>query len=342
MNRRQNTALASPDEVFTSRIPEILQDYEHRLRGMNSPLVGDDARTETLGRAEQLLAACAQHLRGSQSRRTFFGDTQPTQGWSELYRTASDHLTDILQGNPDQLALQQHALSGLTSGLIALTRITAASDDSTLLDLAHTARTSEHQRLAGELHDRIGAGISLALRRLELYEARHSTPESQVELRDIGHALEELYQQTRLLVAGLRPHEIETTIEVALKNFVHQTEPACEVELVVCGDESLVPPDYQDEIFMVMREGLRNAFAHAHATCVIARLDVMQGQVFGVVEDNGVGLATLTSRHSGGLRSMRARVEALGGAFEVMSHPAAGCRIRISIPLLERHGVDGD
>jgi signal transduction histidine kinase len=208
---------------------------------------------------------------------------------------------------------------------------------SALLSVARTAQTSEHQRLARELHDRVGAGISLALRRLELYETRHGRSETQLELLEIRHALEESYHQTRLLVAGLRPREIETTIELALKDFINKAEPYCDVELTVCGDESLLSAHYRDQIFMVMREGLRNAFAHARATRVSAVLDIAPGRVLSVVEDDGVGLANEIPSQASGLPSMRARVEALGGTFEIRSPPAAGCLIRVHIPLLDRY-----
>ncbi|MBB5781687.1 sensor histidine kinase [Nonomuraea jabiensis] len=209
---------------------------------------------------------------------------------------------------------------------------------SALASVSRTARAAEHQRLARELHDRVGAGISLALRRLELYETRHGRPESRPELSDIRRALEESYHQTRLLVAGLRPREIETTIELALKDFISKAEPYCDVELTVRGDESLLSAHYRDQIFMVMREGLRNAFAHARANRVTAVLDIAPGRVSAVVEDDGVGLACEIPRQAGGLISMRARVEALEGTFEITGPRAAGCLIRIHIPLLDPYG----
>jgi signal transduction histidine kinase len=67
-------------------------------------------------------------------------------------------------------------------------------------------------------------------------------------------------------------------------------------------------------------------------------LDVADGEVVGLVEDDGGGFdpeAVVKALPSWGvgLRSMRERAEMLGGSLRVGSAPGAGTRVEIKVPL---------
>jgi NarL family two-component system sensor histidine kinase LiaS len=68
------------------------------------------------------------------------------------------------------------------------------------------------------------------------------------------------------------------------------------------------------------------------------------GEALIVVEDNGRGFDTELIRKtdvlSFGLRTMRERVERVGGRFAVDSVPGEGTRVQIFLPVNGRHNHD--
>jgi signal transduction histidine kinase len=89
--------------------------------------------------------------------------------------------------------------------------------------------------------------------------------------------------------------------------------------------------------FYVIREALFNARRHAGASRVSVQVECRQQHLSIRVGDNGVGFApeaaALVSDRHYGLRSMRERAAALGGALACASAPGEGTRIEAEIPL---------
>jgi signal transduction histidine kinase len=69
---------------------------------------------------------------------------------------------------------------------------------------------------------------------------------------------------------------------------------------------------------------------HAAATRIVVELSFDGGAVRLVVTDDGIGGADVAS--GTGLRGLRDRVEALGGALRLESAPGAGTRLTVTLP----------
>jgi signal transduction histidine kinase len=85
-------------------------------------------------------------------------------------------------------------------------------------------------------------------------------------------------------------------------------------------------------LLRIAQEALANIRKHAkarHATLTLSYLDDL---VLMDIQDDGVGLQAPISG-SFGLRSMRERVEALGGQMTVESEPGLGTTLAFSLPL---------
>ena len=89
----------------------------------------------------------------------------------------------------------------------------------------------------------------------------------------------------------------------------------------------------REELFVILREGVRNAVSHSGAGRVEVGVHVCPEEVVGHVEDDGRGFAEEEWATHGGVRSMRERAELVGGTFELSSGPGVGTTIRASIPL---------
>jgi signal transduction histidine kinase len=99
-----------------------------------------------------------------------------------------------------------------------------------------------------------------------------------------------------------------------------------------------VPPHVRGQLFLILREAVRNAVEHAGAGRINVVLDAKPDKVVGRVEDDGRGLPRTTGAAADsrvGMRSMRERAALLGGALDIVSSPGGGTRIEASIPLEE-------
>ncbi|MER7207409.1 histidine kinase [Streptosporangium sp. NPDC000239] len=255
-------------------------------------------------------------------------------GWTELFDAACDRLPSILDGHPDEAELRRAFLTTLNRGILALTQVLAAKRDAMTLDRIHETQIDDRHRLARDIHDWIGSGVSMALLHLDLFESQRQAEGMEADIRNIRQALFEISQGARRLVSGLRLRVAEPPLAVALKEFARDAAPAeTEVSVAVHGDERLLPDHYRSEIFAVLREGMRNAFAHSKAGKVVTRVDIVSGDLLATVDDDGTGLIVKDKENSAGLSSMRERIELLHGVFHLASRLSAGTRLRIWVPL---------
>jgi signal transduction histidine kinase len=92
----------------------------------------------------------------------------------------------------------------------------------------------------------------------------------------------------------------------------------------------------EEELWRVAQEALSNALRHAKATAVTVTVEADgPGGTRLSVSDDGVGFdpeARSIAARRLGLVSMRERVEAVGGRFEIVSAPGAGTTVRASVP----------
>lgn len=209
-----------------------------------------------------------------------------------------------------------------------------------LLDRLHHAQTDERRRLARELHDRVGGEVSIAARQLELYGAGHEGDPEAADSR-VTTALRELASamvNIRQLTADLRRNKPIESIEKSLRSFLDSAgSDAVETELVVNGDEAWLAPQSRDEIFLAIREALRNALQHARPHRILVRIAIAPHELRASVEDDGVGFDPdqLTPPRGQGIRSIIERMALLGGTARLSSLAGRGTKIEIHVPRAE-------
>jgi two-component system NarL family sensor kinase len=101
-------------------------------------------------------------------------------------------------------------------------------------------------------------------------------------------------------------------------------------------DEAETPELVKVAIYRVAQEALQNIAKHSAATRVRTLLESADGGVKLVIADNGSGFDPDTGQRGFdgkrglGLRSMRERVDATGGKFELKAAPKKGVEVRAS------------
>jgi signal transduction histidine kinase len=94
-------------------------------------------------------------------------------------------------------------------------------------------------------------------------------------------------------------------------------------------------PEASIGIFRIAQEALTNILKHARATRAELHIAIENDVFLMKVSDDGAGIAEdrLKKGLSHGLASMRHRVSALGGSWDIRSAPAGGTVVTATVPL---------
>ncbi len=226
-----------------------------------------------------------------------------------------------------------------TSGRISITeRKRVHEERERLLAREWRARAAveERKRISRELHDRVAHAMVIVSQSLELYETlEQSDPErARAKMNQAKETTLEAMSLTRDLSSELRGAELpEEGLSAALSRLLEvSVPPGVECALSVEGDEALVPAHVREQLFVILREGVRNSVSHSEAGRMNVEVRVSSEEVAGCVRDDGRGFAE-EEKHGGGMRSMKERAELVGGTLEASSRLGGGTTIRVSIPL---------
>lgn len=216
-----------------------------------------------------------------------------------------------------------------------------------LLLLAHRARLSSalalervRTRIAADLHDDLGAGLSRISFLSEVARRRDSDTGSDELLSQIGRTARALTGKAREIVWSLDPrYDDLASLVVRLREAAAELlDPAQIAWSFEAPEEEIarrvrLRPELRQHLLLMFKESLHNAARHAAAERVEMALTLDGGMLVGQIHDNGRGIADLEAAHElgHGLSNLRDRAAALGGTLQI-SGP--GTRIEFRVPLL--------
>ena len=163
----------------------------------------------------------------------------------------------------------------------------------------------------------------------------------EAELEDMATIAHEAYQDVREAILGLRESitpgvGIVASLRAYLQRYSRQAGVDATIE-VGDGVPDSLPPESEIQLVRVVQEALTNVRKHAGAEHVVVRFGRADDNLAITVEDDGCGFDPALIEATGnqfGLRSMRERVERVGGRIVVDSTPGAGTRVKIYFPLV--------
>jgi len=341
-------------DLIESQRNEILQAYAQALGESASRLAQDSAALEqAIRNAGQILDDVASALR---TGRTDPNDSYRLLAWeigtsraragvhpdeslaaaTIWFETVVKSLSRRLESRSEPLPMFTLAVLGLERSILTRIRESSASYSSFLLNMAREAQTKERRRIARELHDRIGYGVSVAQRNLELFDMHwpHDPVAAVAKVEIAQQAIQDLMQNLRAVTSDLHPAEPLNNLEKALLRYIESAgRDEVDVRLQVNGDETWASPTVIDESFLILREAARNAFSHASPSMLLIRVDVAPHELRGSVEDDGSGFEPGSRSGDGvGLITMRDRAQALSGRLTVTSSRGNGTLVELYVP----------
>jgi signal transduction histidine kinase/streptogramin lyase len=201
-------------------------------------------------------------------------------------------------------------------------------------------RLEERERIARDLHDTLLQGIFSASIHFDV--ANNHLPADSRAKPSVQRGLELLTQVSKegrnTLLALRTPASSQSDLEEALSRLRGEFALPANVDfrVVTEGEPRALRPLIRDEVYLIAREAVINAFRHSKASAIEVEVDYVSRNLRVSVRDNGCGIdeKLLQSGREGhwGLANMRERAERTGGRLKVSSRTNAGTVVRLSIP----------
>ena len=254
-----------------------------------------------------------------------------------IFDAALPSLTRHLQDRGDTAAATTAAVN-LNAAILNRMADAAANYIRYLLDKTDQAHRDEALRLSRDLHDAVGPSIAVAVQSLALADRyRSSDPErAEVKLTLARRTLVEASTALRALAAETRVAFEPGGLAAALTEYLTHLPDQIHGKVSSQGALDEIPTHYEREVFLILREAIRNSVAHSTATEISIRLTVDGIHLLGSVHDNGEGFEMDdTSRRGTGMDSMHERAALLGARLDVGSS-STGTEILLAVPLPNR------
>jgi signal transduction histidine kinase len=202
-------------------------------------------------------------------------------------------------------------------------------------------------RIAADLHDDIGAGLSqiAVLSEVARQQFLHDGTRAVDSLGRIAGTAGELVDSMSDIVWAVNPRRdrLEDLVH-RMRRFASDVEDARGLEV---GLRAGIPdpgqklgPDFRRHVYLIFKEAVSNAARHSGGAKIDVALEVRHGQLSLRVQDDGRGFDQSKKSDGHGLQTMVQRASDLGGTAEIISRPGEGTVLSVHVPL-GRSGAGG-
>ena len=192
------------------------------------------------------------------------------------------------------------------------------------------ARLAERERISRDLHDLLGHTLSLIAIKSELAAKLMDRDRAAAgrEVTEVMNIARDALRQVRTAVTGIRSAALEG--EIASAGVMLETTG---VIFTYERDGTVLSPEVETTLAMIVREAVTNIQRHAGARCASIQVMLDEGVERAVllrVADDGCGGITAQGN---GLAGIRERVEGLGGTLQIESPRGKGTLLRVRVPM---------
>ncbi|MBL8168670.1 MAG: hypothetical protein JNJ50_10980 [Acidobacteria bacterium] len=192
-------------------------------------------------------------------------------------------------------------------------------------------------RIARDLHDDVGAGLSQISLLSEVIQRRASDDTAIAEpLSAIAGTSRELVDTMSDIVWTNNPRfDHLGDLVHRMRRFASELLTARGIRLQTdfpANDGDLpLEPETRRQIYLIFKEASNNLARHSGCDEANISLHVTDGWLHLRIADNGCGFDLSSTAEGNGLRSLRARAESIGGNIEVDSHPGQGTVLKFTL-----------
>lgn len=208
------------------------------------------------------------------------------------------------------------------------------------LNVRFEERLAERMRIAQELHDTLLQGVLSASMQLNVANDQLSCESPAKPLvRRVLELMGQVIEEGRRALQGLRvSRDAVMELDRAFSRVPEELalEGSADFHVIVEGQARRLHPIIRDEVYLIGREAIANAFRHARARTIDLSLEYHGNELRIVVRDNGRGIdpkvIQLGRDGHWGLSGMRERAERIGASLKVSSSAAGGTEVDLRVP----------
>jgi signal transduction histidine kinase len=204
----------------------------------------------------------------------------------------------------------------------------------------HRAVEKERTRVAQDLHDELGAGLT----EVSILGSLAKTEAIPLETKE--RYLDQLTQVARSLVTSLdeivwavNPHydsaaSLASYYSLFAQRFLNLAGIACRLQVADDIPEYPLDSRMRHGVFCAFKEALNNVIQHSGASEVRLVIEILADQLVLSVIDNGRGFESIAEAPGrDGLAGLARRLRELGGDCQITSQPGRGTKIEFHLPL---------
>lgn len=206
-----------------------------------------------------------------------------------------------------------------------------------LLKSSIAVQETERKRIAQDLHDELGASLSIARMHLVQLEKQSQDHPTQEMLRQLKVITDSTLASIRRISHELMPPLLETFGLVrTLESVVDQANISGGITITLDADD--IPRlswPIELGVYRICMELIHNTLKHAHATTIDIIVRLSPVALLVQYQDNGVGIHGLQESTGLGFKNLEARASSLGGVitFKNTNESSPGFYLHVQIPV---------
>lgn len=204
----------------------------------------------------------------------------------------------------------------------------------------YNTEKAERIRIARDMHDELGSGLSkISVLSQSIEMSLGDNPSLTNDLRKLSQTSIELVKGMSDLVWTLNPENSNLAVLLGRMrefayDFLEVTALCFEAKFPDSVPSIILSQELQRNVYLCFKESLNNVVKHSNATCLNVNVEIAQNSLQISILDDGKGFDMNELNKGGnGLRNMKARIEKVGGIFEIKSTPGHGTMVLINVKL---------
>lgn len=205
-----------------------------------------------------------------------------------------------------------------------------------------TALELERQRIARDVHDDLGSGLSALSLQTAMAQYKSSPQDLKADLSKIHHAARDLSGKIREVIWTVSSkNDTLANLLSYLNQYALDLLESNELDLSINFPDDIpeytLTGEYRRTTFLAFKEALNNLLKHANATEVTIDFSIVGHSLALSVADNGVGFdpELLKASTGNGLLNMQSRMKEIGGQCQFATS-SDGTKIIFTVPVLSK------
>jgi signal transduction histidine kinase/streptogramin lyase len=203
-----------------------------------------------------------------------------------------------------------------------------------------TAIEKERNRIAQDMHDDLGSGLTRIAIMSEVVKNQLKQPgTASVQLDRISDSSRTLVDNLQDIIWMLNTkHDQLDSLAIYIREYATKFFEQSAINVVfdypAYIDPVKIREDYRRNFFLAIKEALNNIVKHANAKNVMIKFSIEQKIMTLVASDDGKGFNMEAIRKfANGVKNMQVRMEQSGGTCSIVSRPGEGTTISFSLCL---------